>query len=475
MFVQNLFFERSQVILYGIVLMVAMALSSLIPPMQSPDEDSHITRAYLLSTGSVLLQPAPRNADGALEDRALAAYIARTGKDGRIGGWVDRGLLSFMAGYLAMAAKPDLRISATDEDRLAQLGWANAKAFVFAPGTGYYMPAIYLPQALGLALGRGIDLSVANSYRLARWCTLLACFALLLVAARLMRPAPIVIAIVLLPMSLFQLLSPTLDGLTTALSVLTISLFLKSADPGSRHSVASSWCLAACIFLLASSRTHLLTLLALPFFLAWQRQSRRDFYLGCWVSLSTLGWVAFALHSTIDPRIVRDQTTTELLLQYAAAPLSFFRVVLASLTDRDLFTFYEQTFVGILGWLDTRLPAHFYPSLWTGLGLCALISVSVSTLRKDWRVRLLLVGMALASVALIFLAMLVTWTPHPALLVQGVQGRYFVAPMILLGYAMSGFAAKKCPSHRRFAGLVLLGFALCSITALTTTLLTRYH
>lgn len=443
--------------------------------MQSPDEHSHMARAYLVSSGTVLLQVHPRNSEGRVEDAALAAYLARTGKDGRIGGWVDRGLLTFMDAFTEIGTKAGQRISASEQIRIAQIKWEGSRGFALVPGTGYYLPVIYVPQAVGLALGQQLNLTVANSYRLARGCTLLACFALLWLACRLLAPNPWVIAIVLLPMSLFQLLSPTIDGLTTALAVLAISLFLKAADLGRKHSAASSWGLALCIFLLATSRTHLLPLLVLPFYLAWRRQSRRDFYLGCWVTVGALGWVLFALYSTNDPRIVRNHTTMELLSQYAIHPVAFFKVVFASLTDPGLFTFYQQSFIGVLGWLDTRLPGYFYPALWAGLALSALVSVSFSTLRQDWSARLLLAAVALASVSLIFLALLVTWTPHPASVVQGVQGRYFVVPMILMGYVASGFATVQPPLRRGLAGLVLAGFALSSLTALTMTLLTRYH
>ena len=118
---------------------------------------------------------------------------------------------------------------------------------------------------------------------------------------------------------------------------------------------------------------------------------------------------------------------------------------------------------------------YFYPALWVGLGLCALASVSITTLRQDWHIRLLLASAALASVGLIFLALLVTWTPHPATLVQGVQGRYFVVPMLLLGYALQGTANVRPQWHNTFIKFIVTGFTCVSLWALITTLLSRYH
>lgn len=465
--------------LWALAWLMAAVLSWLIPPMQSPDEMSHIHRAYLISQGTLLLQPWPADLSSPVDNPEAAAFMERARRHGgRVGGPVDQVLLDYADAYLVLAREADKRLSAPEKNQLAQLNWSDQKRYYVMPGTGYYFPAIYAPQALGLAIGRSLGLSIERSYQLARGSILLVCFALLGLACRLTVPNPLVAAMLLLPMSVFQLVLPTIDGLTTALSVLAASLFLRSADLDRKHSPASSWALAACIFLLATSRTHLLPLLALPFYIAWRRPSRRDFYLGCGLATAALAWVLFALIATNDPRIVRSHTTTELLMHYASHPAAFFKVVFASLGDPTLSTFYQESFIGILGWLDTRLTAYFYPVLWAGLALCGLVSVSVSTLRQDWSARLLLAAIALASVGLIFLALLVTWTPHPTVLVQGVQGRYFVVPMLLLGFVASGFGTAprtRSPLRRWLAGLVLGSFALISLTALMLTLLRRYH
>ncbi len=457
-------------VLWTIALLVAAGISALIPPMASPDEMTHITRAYLISQGTVLMQPP---GEGLPQDAGISARVKAFFSPTRVGGMVDKRLNDFVDVHSFLIAHKDRIVTPVEQKQLNSYGWTDAKSFYGMQGTGYYFPAIYAPQALALAIGQGLDLNLAHSYQLVRGLTLLACFAMLWLAFKLVPPNPWVAAILLLPMSVFQLLSPTLDGLTTSLAVLTVSLFLTAVAPVSRSSATVSWGLALCLFLLATSRTHLLPLLALPFFVAWQRQSRRDFYLGCGVAAGAIAWTLFALMTTSDLRIVRHLTTTQLLLFYAADPLAFFRVVWATLVDQ--FEFFKLSFIGLLGWLDTRLPLAYYPILWQGLGLCALASVSLASLREDWRARLLLLLLALASVALIFLALLVTWTPHPATMVLGVQGRYFVVPAILLGYVVSGTPTPQSTLRRSFSGLVLAGFAYYALSSLTMALVERYH
>ena len=468
--------KKIGIVLCVVSLLVTAGLSWLVPPMQSPDEDAHISRASSISQGDILLQALPSDPAGTINDEEADTFKKRAHQHGgRIGGWMDAGVATFVAAHIPIAREAGKRFSLEERAQVAEMQWSGTRVFHDFAGTGYYFPAIYAPQALGFAIGKQLHFSIEYSYRLARGATILCCLALLGLAFKLTRPNPLVAAILLLPMSLFQFVSPTIDGLTTSLAVLTVSLFLASIDRERKHSAAASWGLALCIFLLATSRTHLLPLLTLPFYLAWQRQSRRDFYLGCLISFATLGWVLFALQTTNDPRIVRNHTTTQILMQYAVDPVAYFKILFASVRDAELFTFYRQSFIGILGWLDTPLAKNFYPALWAGLAFCALASVSIYTLKKDWSARLLLAAIALASIGLIFLAMLATWTPHPASVIKGVQGRYFVVPAILLGYAASGGAKQQSPLRQWISGLAVTVFAFASLAALTIALLGRYH
>jgi len=460
--------------LWALAFLLATGLSWLIPPMQSPDETSHLARAYLLAQGHWLLQPAPSGVKPPI-DVEVGTFVRRLGGQADAGGLVDASLLRFMASNLKLVLDAKLRLPAAEQEHLAALRWSDSRIHFSIPRTGYYFPLVYAPQAVGLAVGMALDWSVEHSYRLARSVTLLVCLVLLAMACLLTPASPLALATLLLPMSLFQLLSPTLDGFTTSLGLLTISLFLHQTAASGSNSWRSSILLSVCVFILVSSRTHLLPLLLLLFFVAWRKRSARDFYLASLVTVTALTWVLFALHSTTDTLIVRNQSSSQLLVHYAGHPQAFFNIVWATVSNPDVASFYQQSFIGILGWLDTALPSISYPWLWAGLGACALVSVSLPSGTNDWSTRGLLLVVAIASLGLIFLSQLVTWTAHPATLIEGVQGRYFVMPMVLLGYVLSGLAHARTRFQSRLAALALSGFALCSLTTLSFTLLSRYH
>lgn len=436
---------------WPMVLAASLSLATLIPPLQSPDENSHLARAYLISKGELTL-----------------------GKDPRLGsgGKVDFALLSFIDAYAAKVTVARERIDPASQARIDALRWGGEERFAPVAGTGYYLPVIYAPHAVALFAGRALDLSVVHSYLLVRVLCLLSCVGLLAAACRFLRPPPLAIALLLLPMSLFQLLSPTIDGLTTCLAVLVLSFFARAVLQEEDLRPVQSWLLAGGVLLLAGARTQLLPMLALPLFVAWTRRSRKDALLGGATILLSLAWLAYALVDTVDVRIPRSHTTGEMLVRYVTDPAAFLRIVAASLTDSELSAFYARSFIGVLGWLDASLPLASYPLLWTGLGLSAVASILLAS-RQAWLARALLALIAVASALLVFFALLVTWTPHPATTVGGVQGRYFLLPAITLAYAI-GVSV----TPRRAAwptGILIVSMAAVSLYALVATVLARYH
>jgi uncharacterized membrane protein len=268
-------------------------------------------------------------------------------------------------------------------------------------------------------------------------------------------------------------LSPTLDGITTCLAVLALSIFWRRLAARDDLPAGYSWALAACVALLASSRVQLLPLLALPFYLAWARGSRRDAMAGLAAGFLSAGWLAYALTHTVDQRVTRGQTTGELLRQYIMDPGAYFSIVWQSLIDSKASRFYADSFVGVLGWLDTLLPLWSYPALWWGLAACAVASVLRARLTEAPLARAGLALAALACFGLVFFALLITWTPHPATIVEGVQGRYFIVPAIVLAYSMGATIA---PTGWRWpAWMAVFATTAVSMNALIATLLARYH
>lgn len=437
------------------------ALSLLVPPMQSPDENAHLMRAEMLSHGQWRLQPAPEGTPAQLAG---------------LGGWVDKNLALYSNAFMAVVVNSDGALPAQVRNNTPEWGWAHSEVFYPAPGTGYYFPLVYFPQALALWTGRTVGLGVAKSYQLARSCSLLVICLLVAMAWIRLRPNPAVIAIATLPMCLFQAVSPTLDGITTAMALLAISDFRVCADPLSHASERDPpWSLYACLFLLVTSRVHLLPLLLMPIFLAWKRRSQAAWISTCLLILLSMAWIGFAVASTTDVRVVREHSTGDLVRMYASHPQEFFLMLWHTLQHHELPGFYVRSFIGILGWLDVPLKNGYYQIIGIGVLLSATASLSWRRGPVALPSRLVLLVAAITSSLLVFLALALTWNPYSAPIIEGVQGRYFIVPSLMVGYALSDPEPYQACTRRPWAFWLAALVAMFSVAALVQALVDRYH
>jgi hypothetical protein len=140
-----------------------------------------------------------------------------------------------------------------------------------------------------------------------------------------------------------------------------------------------------------------------------------------------------------------------------------------------------------------------YPTLWWGLTAVAVLSLPWRGARRGTGLdRMALALCALGSSFLVFMLMLITWSPFPTHLIEGVQGRYFITPAIVAAYAMAPWPTISSPLKRQAAmlnkpqgrsagaestklkvmsatGLIAIGvFSVISFNFLAETLLARY-
>jgi len=82
---------------------------------------------------------------------------------------------------------------------------------------------------------------------------------------------------------------------------------------------------------------------------------------------------------------------------------------------------------------------------------------------------------AMGSVFLIFFSLLVTWTMHPASIIHGVQGRYFLVPGILIAYALSSTEYSLSNRFTLVGPILLAALFLFSVEKTANLLLDRYY
>jgi uncharacterized membrane protein len=161
---------------------------------------------------------------------------------------------------------------------------------------------------------------------------------------------PLAIALLVLPMSLFQMSSASIDGISTALAIFSVSVFLRMAMDKRDAAPWLFYALAASVALLATSRIHLVSLLLLVLYICVQRKRPR-FFLACGLVVAfVIGWTVVAMLHTVDTRVLLGATPSDIFVYYLKNPVAFFRILFETLTSAERLRFYVQSFFGILGW-----------------------------------------------------------------------------------------------------------------------------
>ena len=452
--------------LFLLVFASALVMARLIPAFQSPDEIMHLHRADMIANGQLLLhKPAPD---------------AR----GHTGGYTDLHLIRFATWMATITGNRKTDVSpAWLMDEASRHGWAHDRHFVDAVGTAYYLPLIYLPHAAGLAISRQMDWSMRASYDFTRGVVTLTVLALLAWAWQLLPPNLLVRALVLMPMSAFQILSPTIDGLCIAMTLVLGGLAIaqyQAQCQGTTTTPPCRWRFAAIVgftFVLVTSRTNLLPLLALPLLLLCQRFSAARLAAFVLLCAASLGWTLFVLLTTMDARIQRTHTTLQIVQIYLEDPLYFLGLVGSTLADKDKGYMLIYSFVGVLGWLDTLIPKPAMRGIWAVLAALALLATVYAGReeRQYTPLRAVLAICAVTSTLLAFFAIAVTWNDYPVPVISGVQGRYFIMPALLLALALGPLEKERTPLQQATEFGVTGAMAGYFLLVLAVTLYGRYQ
>lgn len=450
----GLLIRKPWILTLAMIGFISFILSALIPSFMSPDEVDHLKRAYWLSQGKILLDTPPGQSSG---------------------GMVDSGLLSYMHNFhLTFMKDRNHKVSSNELDSASKIQWSGQSAFSPAPGTGYYFPAVYAPQAAGLLIGKTFDFSVESSYRLARLFTLICALSILIIATVVYESNPLAIALLAVPMTLFQLSSASLDSVSNALAVLAISIFMRISVDRENARRGLVTCMGIILFLLVSSRVHLLPMLIFPFICYLYTKDKRSLIVGALTTIAVGTWLIIAIKNTVDTRVIVGSPTSTVALYYLSDPVAFLKVLYNTLSNPIISNYYAVAFIGNLGWLDTPLS----PVAYERILLLLLLILAVTILTKDFKRNILasltLVICATLSFLLVFFAILITFNEHPATVVQGVQGRYFLVPALMLSYALASSLEKRTNTSR-FIGYVFFCLFLSYSTLSTFKLIVKKY
>ncbi len=307
----------------------------------------------------------------------------------------------------------------------------------------YIIP--YVPQCIGITIGRLFDFRVLYLMYMGRVVNLLFSIFLITLAIHYI---PVfkwgIFLLGLMPMTLTQLASNSYDAFTIGLALLSISYFLH-LQSSNVHKV---------------SRKNLVILFATNILLAFCRPVYCCIgFMFILIPVLKIGskkkyiitFILLLMSMVIAPFFI---TLTRILIASSANPLIqipwkppfeqvnficehfitfvkiFFTTVFISHGK-----FYLESFVGILGWLDNPIPPLLVVSY-----ILTLVFITIFNSKKIRTFlstdRLILLGIFVTGFVAIEVAIYTTWSPVGYERIEGAQGRYFIplAPLFFLAF-----------------------------------------
>lgn len=464
-----------------------LVIAIVTPPFQAADEYLHFYRAYQVSTGQLI--PDRQTGD-------CSGYSIDFVQELCLGGALPRSLLV----TVRQASAEDLRFDATRKQDFAS--WRHLWSLPLNPDdrhflkfntTGLHAPIGYVPQAIGIAIGRSLDhlpgipalppIALMYCGRLANG---LVWLGLIDLAIRLAPEFTLAwFAIGLLPMAIFQASSLSADVLTNGMACVMVALVVRYRSQSWESSIYP-WLLSILTALFAVSKLAyvplalLLGLIPARSFLPLCLRSHCGAWRGLWLGATGFLAVAsvFAWSQIVDQIYVSLHPGLDPDAQIAgivADPLGFLTLAIATLTENSLR--YLQQFIGVFGWIDTPLP-RLHVAIYTIALVFALLSGQTSEglrgrLLGSWRKRdrcIAIVAMLSSIGLLCVLAYL--WNIVGADRIGGIQGRYFIplAPLLLPIVSPS-----RSLVNLRSLTTGTISLAILSGVSTITTLVQRYY
>ena len=441
-------------------LIMGITLVFITPPLQVADELAHFLRAYQVSDGRIFAIQEGDHAGG---------YIPKS-----ILNWRDETEESIPIPYSTREDPGDhLNLS---EDILSKinddLNIADKEFFGFN-SSAVYSPVPYIPQAVGINIGKLFSLSPLAIFYLGRLTNLFVAITLIYFAIKY---TPILkwsmLLLGLMPITIFQLASLSADGFTISISFLLISLILRlTFSKVSKITSKSIFIIFICATLLALSKQ---AYIIIPFLISiipvkkFKSLRHWFFAVGAVAFLSVLPSLLWTLYAKdlYDPanQVRIDYQRNYFLENPLKVAYQFFNNYY-----QDRSSVFDPT-IGILGWGDTKLSFlfHIYPfSLLLFLVACfdkqKDIFIGVIT-----KVKVALI--VILNIFLITLTLFIFWTDPDAYGAAGITGRYFIPflPLVsLLLYNKTLYCKNK--NFQLFVFLFVVYSALVTILELIRT------
>ena len=446
----------------------SIPLVFLTPPFQVPDEVQHFYRAYQLSGFQVRAEVQNGDAGGTLPE-SLPLLVKSGVRTVQSSEYTRNGIL--YAVTPAPLAKT-LKLASIPLNESTQ-------QFVAFPGSAFYSPLPYLPQALGIALGRLFGLGPLYLFYLGRLFNCLAALALVGLAVNSIPAAEELVMLVgLLPMSLYLYASLSADAAVISCALLFTALSYSASTRGNWKTWELVTAAAAATVFCSVKPVYAPLLLAgaVPGIFRPGKAAgviRSHAILLAVAMGTTAGWLLFARSAMTTPLDGAHPWAQMSLVLYHPTVLARAIGHTLGIGEIDLI-FYVET-VGVFGWVSVLiqpgvvylLPLINFVIVWA-LGIRGTVERSVR--HAFW-----CIALVLTSAILVMTAMYLMWTHVAKNIVMGVQGRYFIPALCMAGIALMELTPRRTPAPAWRSLAIMASIIVVQIVATDTTIIRAFH
>jgi uncharacterized membrane protein len=431
----------------------------VLPPFQVPDEPAHLYRGYQVAEGRIVAER----------------------HNGAAGGWLPKSLLETVnvwTGRIPFRSQEKVDGQQFQSTQTLPLNQDDLTFISFMSSA--YSPVPYLPQAIGISLGKWLNLPPLFILYLGRFTNLIVATLITFFSIKIIPGFKwIFFLLALTPMAVNQRASLSADALLNGVAFLLIAIIMNFVcNPKVEKILTRDVVIMVGLGIVLALSKQVYFLIPFLYFLIPQEKmgGRQRYWIsGMTIALgSTLAWVIWSaimkanvgipVNPLVDASVERQ---TQYLLEN---PLTIFSTAWNTLQTTGSAI---ESFIGLLGWLDTKLPALVtltYPYI---LVLVALVSQRpdfVITPANKWKILVI----CTATVFLIYLSQYMIWMPVGATIVDAVQGRYLipVAPLFFFLFYNQRWSFRVSELTGR---TLLVSYSLVVLTASLIAVIARFY
>lgn len=380
-----------------IIILFGTFFCFLTPIGDVPDEGTHLARSLFIVNGNLGMED---NSDELKISKDFEAYSTQMGKN---------------------FYNSDLKSYFHSNDVMTQITIKAANAYSFLS---------YIPQVIGLFIGKIFNLSLFSTYYLGRFMNLLVYAIIVAVAVKIAPEFKLFVTFIsIMPMSVYISSSYNQDSFALGIIIFTFSLFLKMLLGKNNIFIKDIIIYSLFCMILALSKLPYVLFILLPLSIPSSKFKKNTykwftFFMVLVVGVLALIW--FLYYSSFKPPHTPQGVNSKEQIIYILTNVS---------------TSYENLLKSMMTFANSSLMLFIFG--WGSYGSSELAivyffvlgSLVLSFPKKYCIPRSVSVGtgfvFALIYIA-ICLSMYLTWTPVGSEVISGIQGRYFIGIILLL-------------------------------------------